>query len=299
MANVVINDSHLTAIGNAIRTKNGSQILYKPREMAAAIEAIEVGGGGGSGDGEISAVHQSMIDITSYSGNTGGMKIVLPKEATHIPPYLFYQRNGLSEVEFENHSAPNFTYIGKYAFYQSNYLRKFEFPESTQVIHDSAFRYCWALDFDHWPSSLVEIQANAFRGCYEGMTIDHWPATVPVVDQYVLAECTRCQITSLPEGVTYIGNYAFSEACDTSETRELFTIPSTVDNVGNFAFKGQNFKKIRFMGTPSYISTSAFSNSDVTDMYVPWTHSGAIANSPFGAINATIHYNVGPEDVIE
>ena len=46
MANVIINDTNLTNIANAIREKNGETTSYKPSEMAAAIAAIEGGGGG-------------------------------------------------------------------------------------------------------------------------------------------------------------------------------------------------------------------------------------------------------------
>lgn len=46
MSNVIVNDANLSAIGNAIRGKNGTTNTYKPSEMAAAITAIETGGGG-------------------------------------------------------------------------------------------------------------------------------------------------------------------------------------------------------------------------------------------------------------
>lgn len=46
MSNVIVNDTNLLAIGNAIRGKNGTTNTYKPSEMAAAITAIETGGGG-------------------------------------------------------------------------------------------------------------------------------------------------------------------------------------------------------------------------------------------------------------
>ena len=49
MANVIINDTNLTNIANAIREKNGTTNSYKPSEMANAIAAIEAGGGGGGG----------------------------------------------------------------------------------------------------------------------------------------------------------------------------------------------------------------------------------------------------------
>jgi hypothetical protein len=46
MANVIINDTHLTNIANAIREKNGTASTYLPREMAAAITNLPTGDGG-------------------------------------------------------------------------------------------------------------------------------------------------------------------------------------------------------------------------------------------------------------
>lgn len=40
MANVIINDSHLTDIADSIRNKNGTNNKYKPSEMASAIDNI-------------------------------------------------------------------------------------------------------------------------------------------------------------------------------------------------------------------------------------------------------------------
>lgn len=48
MANVIINDTNLTNIANAIREKNGTGNKYKPSQMAAAILEIQTGGGGGN-----------------------------------------------------------------------------------------------------------------------------------------------------------------------------------------------------------------------------------------------------------
>ncbi len=45
MAKVLVTDTYLTNIGNAIREKNGETTTYKPSEMAAAIQAITGGGG--------------------------------------------------------------------------------------------------------------------------------------------------------------------------------------------------------------------------------------------------------------
>jgi surface protein len=45
MGKVLVTDTYLTNIGNAIRSKNGTTDTYKPSEMASAIENIETGGG--------------------------------------------------------------------------------------------------------------------------------------------------------------------------------------------------------------------------------------------------------------
>lgn len=49
MANVLVQDSSLTAIAEAIRSKNGETTTYKPAEMAPAIQAIPTGGSGFTG----------------------------------------------------------------------------------------------------------------------------------------------------------------------------------------------------------------------------------------------------------
>ena len=45
MSKVMVNESSLSAIGAAIRGKNGTTNTYKPSEMAAAISSIPAGGG--------------------------------------------------------------------------------------------------------------------------------------------------------------------------------------------------------------------------------------------------------------
>jgi hypothetical protein len=47
MANVIIDDTHLSNIADAIREKNGSTDTYKPKDMAEGIRCILTGGMGG------------------------------------------------------------------------------------------------------------------------------------------------------------------------------------------------------------------------------------------------------------
>lgn len=68
MANVIINDTNLTNIANAIRGKNGTTTTYKPSEMAAAITAIS-GGGGGSGVPAEALVFSGGCSYKFYNNN--------------------------------------------------------------------------------------------------------------------------------------------------------------------------------------------------------------------------------------
>lgn len=59
MANVVINDAHLSNIASAIREKNGSSVSYKPREMAEAIALLDTT----SGDGDLTFSKTGIVEL--------------------------------------------------------------------------------------------------------------------------------------------------------------------------------------------------------------------------------------------
>lgn len=69
MANVLVQESSLEAIADAIRAKNGTQNTYKPGQMAEAIEAISGGGITPTGTKQISITANGTTteDVTSYA----------------------------------------------------------------------------------------------------------------------------------------------------------------------------------------------------------------------------------------
>lgn len=110
MANVIINDTHLTDIADSIRSKNGTNNKYKPSEMASAIDNITA-----SEDLSTELTEQSTLltnqgttieDIkTALQGKTagGGEEVVLQEKT--ITPTTSQQNviadtgyNGLSKV---------------------------------------------------------------------------------------------------------------------------------------------------------------------------------------------------------
>ena len=100
--------------------------------------------------------------------------------------------------------------------------------------------------------------------------------------------CTNLALTSLPSGITSIGVSAFRNCSNLA----LTSLPSGITSIGNGAFRNcSSLVSLTFEGTPKRISDSTFINcNNLTTINVPWAE-GAVANAPWGAQNATIHYN--------
>ena len=68
MAQVLVTDTYLTNIANAIRSKNNSSTTYKPSAMAAAITALDTSGGGSSSSGV--SLSDVEVYISDYSDSS-------------------------------------------------------------------------------------------------------------------------------------------------------------------------------------------------------------------------------------
>ena len=100
--------------------------------------------------------------------------------------------------------------------------------------------------------------------------------------------CTSLALTSLPDGITSIGSAAFYDCTSLA----LTSLPDGITSIGNNAFLVcTGLTSLTFMGTPSSIGSNTFANCvNLTTINVPWAE-GAVANAPWGALNATINYN--------
>ena len=139
MSIVTIDDSYLTAIGNAIRAKNGATTTYKPSEMAAAINAIETG--------EDFLPQKITNTLTSYSNN----------DITAIGNYGLYGCSSLASV-----SLPNVTTIGHHGFCRCTGLTSLNLPNLT-TIEQYGFASCEGLTSVSLPS-VTMIKNRAFSG---------------------------------------------------------------------------------------------------------------------------------------
>lgn len=170
MANVLVEETSLSNIANAIRSKNGTATKYKPSEMANAISNITTsedltnelttqntlittqettiddivsalqgkGSGGGSTEIEDSIVSRTITDYTNDRiltlGNHvfrgSGLKSVSLAKATTIMAYAFDSCASLTSV-----NLPKVAKLNSYAFQNCTSLARLEFlqPIETQV----------------------------------------------------------------------------------------------------------------------------------------------------------------------
>lgn len=113
MSKVLVNESSLTSIGNAIREKNGLTNKYKPSEMATAILNITTGGtGGGLPEGALTITGDCQYKFYNNGWNwfidDYGNQITT-KDITHAN-YMFCTCQQLNEIPFEINFKPSTGY---------------------------------------------------------------------------------------------------------------------------------------------------------------------------------------------
>lgn len=100
MAKVLVTDTNLTNIANAIRGKNGATTSYKVDEMASAIESISTSGGsGGATPHNITCGFDPGDGTIQYppQGYTGQELIFTLKDSPYSNPLVLYGEDGLIE----------------------------------------------------------------------------------------------------------------------------------------------------------------------------------------------------------
>ena len=149
----------------------------------------------------------------------------------------------------------NVTSMGNYAFYQVS-ITSISIPASVTSIGANAFLGM---------SSLSAIDVDSSNLNYSTVGGILFNKAVSKLIQYPIGN-TRTTYT-IPEGVTSIGNYAFSEA--TSLTS--ITIPYGVTSIGNYAFyNATSLTSISIPASVTSIVSNAFEGaSRLTTVYLP------------------------------
>ena len=114
------------------------------------------------------------------------------------------------------------------------------------------------------------------------------PEGLTSIGKYAFYGCSNLALTTLPESLTNIGSLAFNLCSNLA----LTTLPESLTSIGANAFNlCLKLKTITFNGVPNDVASNAFSNCyNLTTINVPWSE-GEVANAPWGATKATINYN--------
>lgn len=216
--------------------------------------------------------------------NIGGVVGTLEESA----PEQYITATYIANVE-EMISATlhGYTAVPARQFIDQRRLESVMLPSGIVSIRYGAFSGCVKLSLTSLPSGITSIGDGVFFNC-TNLALTSLPSGITSIGTYSFQNCTNLALTSLPSGLTNIGNGLF-HSCTSLALTEL---PSGLTGIGEYAFYGcTGLTSIIFRGTPTTISSTAFRNCiNLTDIKVPWAE-GAVANAPWGAINATITYN--------
>ena len=205
---------------------------------------------------------------------------------TKIGRYALYGNNLITGVSF-----PNVTSLGEYAMRQCTGMLSADFPEVVSV-GQYAFDSCSKLESVNIPKAET-INGSAFYTC-KALTSISLPA-VTTIGSSAFSCCYNMESYALGDGLTKIGDYAFYK---NEKITELILGPN-VTNLGSNMINGcKMLTKIEIHSKPTKINSQAFYNCpSLTDIYVPWAE-GEVANAPWSAGDATIHYeyNFGEEE---
>jgi hypothetical protein len=137
------------------------------------------------------------------------------------------------------------------------------------------------------PHGVTSISSYAF---YESTSITsiEIPDSVTSIGMYAFYYCTSLTSIVIPDSVTSIGSSAFSR-CSSLTSIE---IPDSVTSISNLAFSScTSLTSIVIPNSVTSTDVYAFQGcSNLANIYVPWAE-GEVAGAPWGATNATVHYN--------
>ena len=204
MSKVLVNETSLTAIGDAIRSKNGTENKYKPSEMAAAISAISANG---RVDGLVLGGAVTAIVASAFEGDEGITSVSIPESVVSIGAEAFADCVNVTDIYFGAANMSDLdlldrifaragrngdgikvvignkvTRVPGYLFYgygsppSAGYwadIVSVEFEEDSicTEIGQSAFYYCKPLTSFKAPATLASIGTSAFKSLNSSVAV--------------------------------------------------------------------------------------------------------------------------------
>lgn len=235
MANVLVNETALHDIADAIREKNGSQDTYKPSEMADAISDIESEVTGGTVD-----------ELAMNTWPSGAITIT----TSEVKNRAFANKTGITSV-----NMPNCTTINATAFADCTGITSVNAPSLTTITGSYNFQNCTSLATFNAPNLTSGNSSQAFANTiitnvhFENLTLCNSllqnmkqlvTAVLPnSVNNYAgMTNCTKLQKADIKGGDSLTNAFSGCTVFDTLVIRNTARIPlSNVNCFNNTKFK--------------------------------------------------------------
>ena len=220
--------------------------------------------------------------------------IDIPSSVTCIEYYAFEYCTNLTTVTMSD----NVTSIGNHAFDHCSNLVSINLSSGLNAIENSTFQWCEKLTSIAIPNGVTTIDHHAFAYCF-ALTSICIPSSVNSIGSSVFYGCNGlvsmkvesgnisydsrndcnaiietatntlmygCQSTVIPESVTSIGQYAFTNCL----TLNSITIPGGVISIGTSAFLACfNLASVTISNGVQNIGMNAFAGTKISSITLP------------------------------
>lgn len=212
--------------------------------------------------------------LISYPEGKKSSTYSIPQGITNIGDMAFFRCDSLTNVNIPD----SVTSIGNSAFSHCESLISVTIPDSVTSIGDSAFFWCSSLTRVTIPDSVAYIGVNPFRWCKSLESIFVSPDNLYFaaidgvlfhkVNKSLIAYPAGIQVATyiIPQGITSIGNAAFSDCSSLTSV----TIPDSVTSIGDYAFSTCNsLTSVTIPDSVTSIGQDAFKDCPNLTLTVP------------------------------
>lgn len=224
----------------------------------------------------------------AFKGNTDITSVVMKDGLKTIWQSAFENDTNLTDIEI-----PDSVESVELSAFNATAITELVLPNPITTIPSYCAYNCKSLTSVKMGNRVTKINQDAFNGCValEKIRLSN---NLTDIGRQAFANCQALQRITLPSALKNVGIKSFTRCFKLSS----IVIPENVETIEAEAFfSGRNLSTVTFRGTPTSIGENAFfeMGQNITDkstihIYVPWAE-GAVAGAPWGATNATIHYN--------
>ena len=210
------------------------------------------------------------IGTYAFSDCSSLTSITIPDGVTSIGEFAFYGCDSLTSITIPD----GVTSIGQYAFSSCDSLTSITIPDGVTSIGNGAFHYCQKLkrvyitDLSAWCKiDFIGFDANPLSNGADLylnnklVTDLVFPDGVTSIGDYAFSGCDSLTSITIPDGVTSVGTEAFS-SCNSLTS---ITIPDSVTSIGYRAFRYcTSLTSITIPDSVTSIGDEAFSSCDAS-----------------------------------